>query len=631
MPGVLFQSTRRLLRSVNAWEVRLKDENDAVLKRRSLSLRYRAQAREPLTSLIGEAFALVREASRRTTGMRHFDVQMLGGIAMARRRLAEMQTGEGKTLTATLPLYLHALSGKGAHLATVNDYLARRDAELMQPIYAMLGMSVGVVEANLSPEARRRAYACDITYGTAKEFGFDFLRDHLLQRDLQGRQHGDWRVLGGEQASISHEKPVGRGLHFALVDEADSILIDEAGTPLIISACGAEHSLAVSRYRFAAVAARSFVRDVDYVVDQRRQRVDMTGAGRQHIRALSMPLCLDAVDMVTISDDIERALRCGEFFHRDRQYVVTNGVVHIVDEFTGRVAEGRRWREGVHQAVEAQEGLQISPAGGQAARVTVQDFFLRYRHLAGMSGTALSAACELKRIYKLRVSVIPTNRPPIRRREATRIFAIREAKLAAIVDEVRALHEHGRPVLIGTRSIDQSQELSAQLNAAGLSHQVLNAHEVAQEAEIIAKAGHAGRITVATNMAGRGTDILLGPCVADLGGLHVICTEMHESARIDRQLIGRCGRQGDPGSYRQYLSLDDELLDRGLGVAKAKRLRRSWQSSTDLAKVQRWFVRAQRLIERRSFRQRQALLWQEKASMRSCREMGLDPHLDAVD
>jgi preprotein translocase subunit SecA len=631
MKSVLIQSSRRLLERVNAWEPELRGESDADLRRRARAMRYRAQTHEPLATMLPEAFALVREASSRTTGMRHFDVQMLGGIAMARRSLAEMQTGEGKTLTATLPLVLHALAGKGAHLATVNDYLARRDAELTAPIYNLLGLKVGVIESKMPSDLRRQAYDCDITYGTAKEFGFDYLRDRLLLRHLAEQGSGDLGVLLGHKKDRSDEKPVGRGLHFALVDEADSILIDEAGTPLIISAMPSDEQLALERYRYAARAIESFKEGVHYTLRPRELRVELTADGRHCARALRLPKALDAVGTVTLYADLERALRVRQYYHRDRQYVIVDGEVSIVDEFTGRVAEGRKWRDGIHQAVEAKEGIEITGESGQAARITVQDFFLRYRHLAGMSGTAVTASRELKRIYRLRVRAIPTNRPPIRVRLPDAIFGTSDAKLAAIVDEIRAMHAVGRPVLVGTRSIDKSEALSRRLKQAGIAHQVLNAHEIAREAEIVSGAGARGRVTVSTNMAGRGTDIKLGPGVAELGGLHVICTEMHDAARIDRQLIGRCGRQGDPGSYRQYLALDDDILERGLPMAQSERLRELGKSKGASSRMRRHFLRAQQSTERNSFRQRQGLLWQERASSKSRKEMGLDPHLDAVE
>jgi preprotein translocase subunit SecA len=621
---------RRLVGRIAALEADLTRLSDHELRKRSLSVRYRAKSQESLDSLMPEAYALVREAGRRTIQMRHFDVQVLGGIAMHHRSIVEMQTGEGKTLTATLPLYLYALAGKGAHLATVNDYLARRDAEWMRPIYELLGLSVGVVEAQMSPATRRKAYACDITYGTAKEFGFDFLRDRLLLRRIQ---EGLTDFLGGmlgQRASAGGEHPVQRAAHFVLVDEADSILIDEARTPLIISALPTEEErIAVECYKWSAGAARQFVEDEHYDYDHEKQTVELTAAGRHLVRTIAKPTAMDSVGMFTIYEYMERAIKAEKSFLRDRQYVVRNGEVVIVDEFTGRLAEGRKWRDGLHQAVEAKENVKVTVATGQAARITVQDFFLRYDRLAGMTGTAVSSARELRKIYKVHVTAVPTNRPAIRQRLPTRVYGTTDQKWAAIVDEVRQLYHAGRPVLIGTRSIDKSEELSKLLSQAGVAHQVLNAHKLAEEAEIVGRAGLAGRVTVSTNMAGRGTDIRLGDGIADLGGLHVICTEMHDAARIDRQLVGRCGRQGDPGTFRQFLALDDDILLAGLGPRKSRRLKALGQGAdSGFDHLVKLFRRSQCKIERRHFRDRRVLMYFEKERHNMHKQLGQDPYLD---
>jgi len=621
---------RRLVPRIGALEPELKAQTDQQLRKRSLSLMYRARSGEPLSRLLVEAYALAREAARRTLNMRHFDVQLLGGIAMFHRSIVEMQTGEGKTLAATLPLYLNALTGRGCHLATVNDYLARRDAEWMGPIYKLLGMSAGVVQTEMSRPQRRKAYACDITYGTAKEFGFDFLRDRLLLRriregrtDLLGEMMGAGGARGGE-------KPVQREPYFALVDEADSILIDEARTPLIISALPTEEErLAVECYKWAASAAPEFEEDEDYEFDHEKRTVELTREGRQKVRTLSKPAALDAVGMVNIYEYVERAILVAREYHLDRQYVVRDGEVVIVDEFTGRLAEGRKWREGIHQAVEAKQGVKVTVATGQAARITVQDYFLRYERLAGMTGTATDSARELRRIYRCHVVPIPTNRPMIRQALPTRIFGTAEAKWQAIVEEVCRLHAQGRPVLIGTRSIDKSEHLSRLLAEQGIEHQVLNARHIAEEADIVARAGLPGKVTVSTNMAGRGTDIKLGDGVAELGGLHVICTEMHDARRIDRQLMGRCGRQGDPGSHRQYLALDDDLVLSGLGPKKARRLEQLGRQDHDpFDRLEYLFRRAQRKVERRHYRQRRSLMYYEKERKKMQRQMGQDPYLD---
>ena len=563
----------KLVPKIGAMEPELLKLNDEQLRKRSLSLRYRAKSGEPLSKLLVEAFALVREAGRRTIKMRHFDVQLLGGIAMFHRSIAEMQTGEGKTLAATLPMYLYALVGKGCHLATVNDYLAHRDAEWMAPIYRALGMTVGVVETQMSQDDRRKAYQCDVTYGTAKEFGFDFLRDRLLLRRIS---EGQSDLLGGMlgHRNESSEKPVQGAAFFALVDEADSILIDEARTPLIISALPTEEQkLELECYRWSSAVADQFVDEEDYDFDHEKKTVELTREGRQKVRTLDKPPELDTMGMVNIYRFIERSILVEREYKLDRQYVVRDGEIVIVDEFTGRLAEGRKWREGLHQAVEAKQGVEVTVATGQAARVTIQDFFLRYEKLAGMTGTAIDSAAEMRRIYRCHVLPIPTNRPAIRQRLRTQVFGTEEAKWEAVVEEVCELHGQGRPMLIGTRSIDKSEVLSRLLVERGIPHEVLNANHIAAEAEIVSHAGEEGKVTVSTNMAGRGTDIKLGPGVADLGGLHVILTEMHDASRIDRQLSGRCGRQGDPGTYRQYLALDDDLLLAGLGPKKSDRLK----------------------------------------------------------
>jgi len=618
-----------LLPKINALEPELKQLNDRDLRKRSLGLRYRARSGEPLVRLLPEAYALVREAGRRTMGMRHFDVQLLGGIAMFHRSIVEMQTGEGKTLTATLPMYLRALAGRGCQLATVNDYLAKRDADWMSPIYKALGLSVGIIQTQMSQPQRRAAYACDVTYGTAKEFGFDFLRDRLLLRRIR---EGQTDLLGGMlgHGGAADEKPVQGEPYFALVDEADSILIDEARTPLIISALPTEaQKLAVECYRWSAKMAQEFVEDEDYEYDHDKRKVELTRAGRQKVRLLTKPAALDTVGMFNIYQYVERAVKVEREFIRDRQYVVRDGEVVIVDEFTGRLSEGRKWRDGIHQAVEAKEGVEVTVDTGQAARITVQDFFLRYEELAGMTGTAIASARELRKIYRCHVVQVPTNRPCIRERLPDQVFGSSDAKWEAVVGEVCRLHEQGRPVLIGTRSIDKSEHLSALLKARGIEHQVLNAHHIEAEAEIVALAGQPGKVTVSTNMAGRGTDIRLGDGVAEQGGLHVICTEMHDSARIDRQLSGRCARQGDPGTFRQFLSLDDELLFTGLGPKPARRYKTLGEQSPGAATgFARLFRKAQAKVERRHFRDRKALMYFEKQRKKMQRQMGQDPYLD---
>ena len=616
---------------VNALEKQTMALSDQELRKESLSLRYRARSGEPLKSLLPEAYALVREAGRRTLNMRHFDVQILGGTAVFNRSIVEMQTGEGKTLTATLPMYLNALVGKGALLATVNDYLAQRDADLMSPIYTALGLKIGVIQTEMQQDQRREAYHCDVTYGTAKEFGFDFLRDRLLMRRIKEGQHDLLGSMLGDGPTQEDEKPVQRDPYFALIDEADSILIDEASTPLIISALPTEEEkMEVECYRWAAETAHEFIEDTDYDYDHEKRKVELTRAGRMKARLIDKPEALDDTGLFHIYEFVQRAIMVDREYHRDEQYVVRKGEIVIVDEFTGRLGEGRKWRDGIHQAVEAREGVDVTVATGQAARVTVQDYFLRFEHLAGMTGTAAASKNELRKIYRCKVIPVPTNKPPRRIKLPTRIFPTEDAKWQAIVQEVRDIHATGRPILIGTRTIDKSIILSRLLNQAGIAHEVLNAYHVAKEAEIVARAGEYGKVTVSTNMAGRGTDIKLPDEIIKLGGLHVICTEMHESARIDRQLIGRCGRQGDPGTFRQYLCLEDELLEKAFGPKKAKKYKKYGRRHSG-RRFNHWFGlfrRAQRKVEIKSFRNRKTMLYYEKERKKIQRSMGQDPYLD---
>lgn len=620
---------RTLLPIIEDYENKYKACSDQNLRRQSMSLRYRAKAGEKLVNLLPQAFALVREAGHRTLGMRHFDVQVLGGLALFHGCVAEMDTGEGKTLTATMPMYVHALRGKGAQLATVNDYLAARDAEDMRPIYELLGMTVGVIQTDMSRPQRREAYACDIIYGTAKEFGFDFLRDRLVIRRIKQEKLDFLEGVGTPKKSEGGERPVQRDPHFGLVDEADSILIDEARTPLIISAIGSEGEESIkATYMWATEAAKQFVEDDHYDYDHEKKKIELTAAGRQLVRAIPQPEEMDGIGLIDAYDYVERAIKVSRDFLLDQHYVVSDdGEIVIVDEFTGRLAEGRKWRDGIHQSIEAKEGIEITVDTGQAARITIQDLFLRYKILAGMTGTAMTSAREFRKIYKSPVVRIPTNRPAQRKRLPDRVFATDEMKWQAIVEEIVEMNRVGRPVLVGTRTIEKSELLSKMLNQRGIQHQVLNAHHVASEAEIVADAGQHRKVTVATNMAGRGTDIKLEAGVAELGGLHVICTEIHDSARVDRQLAGRCGRQGDPGSTVTYLSLDDEILKTSYGPAKAKkmadRLRRG--SVENRAAV---FRKAQRKVERRHLRDRMILLHHEKQRKKMQHELGQDPYLD---
>ncbi|MBQ3387883.1 MAG: preprotein translocase subunit SecA [Thermoguttaceae bacterium] len=622
------------LDKINALEPEVQKLTDKELRKKSLSLRYRARSGEPLTRLLPEAFALVREAAVRNIGMRHFDVQMLGGIAIFNNSIVEMQTGEGKTLTATAPMYLHALSGKGTMLATVNDYLAARDAELMGPVYKALGMKVGVIQTQQPTAQRRDAYQCDITYGTAKEFGFDFLRDRLLLRRIR---EGQTDILGAmlENKRINNEQPTQREIpYFCLVDEADSILIDEASTPLIISALPTEEQKQeVAAYKWAADNVYEFVEDEDYEYDHEKKTVELTRKGRLKARQLPKPDEMATTGLFHVYEFVQRAIKVDREYKLDQQYVVRDGEIVIVDEFTGRLGEGRKWRDGIHQAVEAKEGVEVTVATGQAARITVQDFFLRFEHLGGMTGTAWASKTELHKIYRCHVIPVPTNRPPRRVKLETLVYPTEKAKWLAIVKEIQELHSMGRAILIGTRTIDKSEILSTLLQKVGIEHQVLNANHIEAEAGIVADAGQWGKVTVSTNMAGRGTDIRLPDEVLQIGGLHVICTELHESARIDRQLIGRCGRQGDPGSYRQYLSLEDEIIEKAYGPKKADKFAAQGEGAEDKLfnnKIRK-FYRAQKKVEKKSYRSRKTMLYYEKERKKMQKGMGQDPYLDSTN
>jgi preprotein translocase subunit SecA len=622
----------KVVRQIADFEPTLQAEDHAQLRKRSLSLKYRAKSGESLGRLLPEGYALVREASRRAIGLRHFDVQMIGGIALFNGCIAEMETGEGKTLTATLPLYIHALVGKGTHLATVNDYLAERDADTMRPVFELLGMSVGVILTPQKSPARREAYACDITYGTAKEFGFDFLRDRLLLRRMGALQSSLLGELTATKPDDGGELPVQRGSHFCLVDEADSILIDEARTPLIIGSLGEKAiEKIVTMYRWAAEMVSRFAEEEHFEYDHDDKKVELTGPGRQLVRTMSKPDILSTAGLIDLYQYIERAIKVDRDFFLDRQYVVKDGEIVIVDENTGRLAEGRKWRDGIHQAIEAKEKIEVTVPTGQAARITVQDLFLRYKHLAGMTGTAMTAAREFAKVYKMRVIPVPTNRPCVRRRLTDKVFGTEEEKWQAIGAEIREMFHQGRPILVGTRSIDKSQHLSRLLTDSGIPHRVLNAHEIAAEAEIVKRAGESGKVTVATNMAGRGTDIKLAPSVAEAGGLHVICSELHDSGRIDRQLMGRCARQGDPGTVRQYMSLDDEVIRTAFGPEKAKAMTELGKRGGNAQQYLGLLRRSQKKVERRHLRDRFVLLYHEKERKKMQQEMGQDPYLDTPD
>ncbi len=521
---------------INALEPEIESLNDAQLKAQTLLFKDRLAQGETLDDILPEAFATVRAASVRTIQQRHFDVQLIGGIVLHQGKIAEMKTGEGKTLASTLPAYLNALSGRGVHIITVNDYLAKRDTEWMGQIYNFLGLSVGTIIHGLDDAERKEAYHADITYGTNNEFGFDYLRDNM---------------------KFECESIVQGELNFAIVDEVDSILIDEARTPLIIS--GPAEKSTVLYYQVNMIIPR-LVRDTDYTIDEKARAAVLTEEGIAKAENILQVDNLYDPKHIELLHHINQALKAHTLFKRDVDYIVKQGEVIIVDEFTGRLMPGRRYSEGLHQALEAKENVKIENENQTLATITFQNYFRMYDKLAGMTGTADTEAAEFKKIYNLDVTVVPTNQPMIRINYPDVIYKSKKEKYEAVMDEIAELHKKGQPVLVGTISIDVSENLSVQLKKRGIQHEVLNAKNHEKEAEIIARAGQKGAVTISTNMAGRGTDIILGPGVTDLEGLHILGTERHESRRIDNQLRGRSGRQGDIGSSRFYLSLEDDLL-----------------------------------------------------------------------
>ncbi|HET9964419.1 MAG TPA: preprotein translocase subunit SecA [Rubrobacter sp.] len=522
--------------AVSALEPEIEKLSDSALREKTDEFRERLAGGETIDDLLPEAFAVVREVSRRTLGMRPFDEQIMGGIVLHEGKIAEMKTGEGKTLAATMPVYLNALEGKGVHVVTVNDYLARRDAAWMGEIYTFLGLEVGLIQESMDFAERKIAYHSDVTYGTNAQFGFDYLRDNI---------------------ATSPDQLVQRELNFGIVDEVDSILVDEARTPLIIS--GMPETAADVYYRFAAIVPR-LKSGEDYEVDEKKQQVAPTESGVEKVeKALGIENLYDDVN-TNLVNHLNQALRAQTLFHKDDEYIVTDGQVYIVDEFTGRVLEGRRYSEGLHQAIEAKEGVEIKEENQTVATITIQNFFRMYDKLSGMTGTAATEADEFMHTYKMEVVSIPTHKEMIRDDKDDLVYKTEKSKHKAVVEDIVARNKQGQPILVGTVSVDVSERLSALLGRRGIQHNVLNAKQHEREAEIIAEAGERGAVTIATNMAGRGTDIKLGEGVPELGGLYVLGTERHEARRIDNQLRGRSGRQGDPGESRFYLSFEDELL-----------------------------------------------------------------------
>jgi preprotein translocase subunit SecA len=620
----------RSVSRINALEASFKALSDEQLKAKTAELRQRLGAGETIDDLLPDAFAAVREASRRTLGMRPFDVQLIGGMTLHQGKISEMRTGEGKTLVATLPAYLNALPGKGVHVVTVNEYLAQRDADWMAPIFQFLGLTVGVIKSQQNPEDKRAAYACDITYGTNNEFGFDYLRDNLAFR-LEDR--------------------VQRGLAYAIVDEVDSILIDEARTPLIISGPAEESTeLYIKINQLAPRLKRQETEEGegDYWADEKTRQVHLSDAGHERAEELISQVGLlqpgeslyDAAN-IRLMHHLNAALRSHALYHRDVEYIVRNGEVIIVDEFTGRTMPGRRWSDGLHQAIEAKEGVRVREENQTVASITFQNYFRMYSKLAGMTGTADTEAFEFQSIYGLEVVVIPTHRPMVRADHADYVYLTQKDKFTAIIEDIRDCVTRGQPTLVGTTSIETSELLSGMLTQEKIEHQVLNAKQHEREAMIVAQAGRPGTVTIATNMAGRGTDIVLGgnlevelhqldttdsgvrertreewqkrhDAVIAAGGLHIVGTERHESRRIDNQLRGRSGRQGDPGSSRFYLSLEDNLMRIFGDPERTKR----WLQTAGMKEgeviesrmLSKQIERAQRKVEAHNFDARKNLL-----------------------
>ncbi len=576
-----------IVKKINHLESEISALTDEQIKEKTNEFRQRLSKGETLDQLLPEAFAVAREAAKRTIGQRPYDVQLMGGIVLHQGKIAEMKTGEGKTLTATLPLYLNALAGKGAHLVTVNDYLAQRDAEWMRPVYEFLGLTVASLQNSMQDAERKEAYDADILYATNNELGFDYLRDNMKFR------LSDY---------------VQRDLNYAIVDEVDSILIDEARTPLIISGASDEVG---QLYKACDSAVKRLRRDEDYEVDEKERNVQLTESGVDKIEKMFNIENLYAIEHLNLLHHTNQALRANVLFKRDVEYVVKDGEVMIVDEFTGRILPGRRYSDGLHQAIEAKEGVTIEKETQTLASITLQNYFRLYNKLAGMTGTAITEAEEFYKIYKLDVVAIPTNKPLIRNDKSDLIFLNKQAKENMIVDDIKERYQKGQPMLIGTIAIEASEELSNALKRAGIPHEVLNAKQHAREAEIVEHAGEPGRITIATNMAGRGTDIKLTPESLEAGGLYILGTERHESRRIDNQLRGRSGRQGDQGESRFYISLEDDLIRRFAGDTLKTNMERFGMDADEIIEskfVSKTIERAQEKVEKQNFEVRKHLL-----------------------
>ena len=621
LPGTRRYALKAIIDVVIRTSDSMCDWKDARLLEVSDELRWKARCGEDFTQLIPMAFALVREASRRAYGMKHFPVQVLAGLVMADGGIAEMETGEGKTLSALQPVYLRALFGEGCHVLTTNDYLAARDAEFAAPVFARLGMTVSFLSNSMQQNQRRMSYACDVTYGTEKEFGFDFLRDRLQAQARNSRAHE------------VRQEPVQRGHYYALVDEADSIMVDQARTPLLIAVNQECSPDTVSLLHWSDSFSERLQETRDFCYRPELRSVMLTKKGYQRVLLESKPHLVASHDSEMICRQVERALTARLGFSAERDYVVIDGKVQIVDESTGRILAGRKWQDRLHHAIEVREKLKISSMTRETARITLQSYLKQYTHLAGMTGTAVQVRRELDRVYGVNVQRIPVHLPCRRRGMIPRIFVAMNHKLDAIVSEIRILQIQGRAILVGTPSVRASEMLSRRLHDQRIEHQLLHAKHDQDEAAVIAGAGESGRVVVATNMAGRGTDIQISEEVRQLGGLHVIATEMHSSARIDRQLIGRAARRGDPGSFQQFLSLDDELLQSDvISPLIVERLRRRANTVGELpSKHVAIFEKARDQLEKRHERQRRDLLQREQQVRETCEDMGLDPWLESFE
>jgi len=551
---------QRFLKRVNRYSGAASELTDAELKTRTRELRRLLQQHGLADKTTAEVFALIRETAERCLGKRHYDVQVMGGWTMLQGRLAEIETGEGKTLTATLPACTAALAGIPVHVITVNDYLVERDAQNMSPLYEHLGLTVGIITEDMDETARRNAYACDVVYGTNKQIAFDYLRDRIVMRHAPCRLAMQVETL--HDTSSRARRLLMRGLCFAIVDEADSVLIDEACTPLLISQTGQENTEMSARYQEAWLLAGALDEVEDYVINQATRSVQLTPAGKKHITEMATESSMHWPLQRHCEELVIKALSAARLYQCDHDYLVKENRVFIIDNFTGRVMKDRTWEQGLHQLIEIKEGCDMSAPSETIARISYQRFFSRYLHLSGMTGTASEATAELQSVYDLKVVRIPTHRAPQLKHLETRLLPTAEAKWQSVVTRIQELHKQGRPVLVGTRTVEDSERVGEMLSMKGLPHRVLNARQDQHEATLVSDAGKAGSITVATNMAGRGTDIPLGAGVEELGGLHVISVEHNESRRIDRQLIGRCARQGAPGSAESILSLEDDILSR---------------------------------------------------------------------